>query len=77
MHPQEEFVASDSRYYVYSPSKNALEMFLYPLQCGHFTYLPGYRLTRESFDSFLLMYIRKGTLRLRRKGMFRKRERGS
>ena len=31
MHPQEEFVASDSRYYVYSPSKNALEMFLYPL----------------------------------------------
>lgn len=68
MHPQEEFVASDSRYYVYSPSKNALEMFLYPLQCGHFTYLPGYRLTRESFDSFLLMYIRKGTLRLETEG---------
>lgn len=65
---QEEFIAADSRYYVYSPSKNALEMFLYPLQCGHFTYLPGYRLARESFDSFLLMYIRKGSLRLETEG---------
>lgn len=65
---QEDFVASDSRYYVYSPSKNALDMFLYPLQCGHFTYLPGYRLVRESFDSFLLMYVRKGSLRLEAEG---------
>lgn len=65
---KEEFVASDSRYYVYSPSRNALEMFLYPLQCGHFIYEPGYRLVRESFDSFLLMYIRKGSLRLETEG---------
>lgn len=59
---QENFVSEDSAYYVYSPSKNALEMFLYPLQCGQFTYLPGYHLVRESFDSFLLMYIQKGSL---------------
>lgn len=65
---QEEFVTSDSRYYVYSPSKNALEMFLYPLQCGHFTYEPGYHLVRESYDSFLLMYIKKGKLRLETEG---------
>lgn len=65
---QEEFVAANSRYYVYSPSKNALEMFLYPLQCGHFTYLPGYHLVRESFNSFLLMYIRKGRLHLETEG---------
>lgn len=68
MHSQEKFITSDSKYYIYSPSKNALEMFLYPLQCGHFTYLPGYRLSRESFDSFLLMYVGKGTLCLETDG---------
>ena len=52
---REERITADSRYYVYSPSRTAMEMFLYPLQCGHFTYLPGYHLSRESFDSFLLL----------------------
>ena len=60
----EEFVAPESDYFIYSPSKLALDMFLYPLQCGIFCYLPGYSLTRESFDSFLLMYIQKGELTL-------------
>jgi len=59
---KEPLVSDDSKYFVYSPSKNAMEMFLYPLQCGQFTYLPGYRLIREAFDSFLLMYIQKGNL---------------
>lgn len=60
----EEFVAPESDYFIYSPSKLALDMFLYPTQCGLFSYLPGYHLTRESFDSFLLMYIQKGELNL-------------
>lgn len=60
----EEFVAPESDYFIYSPSKPALDMFLYPLQCGFFSYLPGYSLSRESFDSFLLMYIQKGALTL-------------
>lgn len=60
----EEFVAPESDYFVYSPSKTALDMFLYPMQCGLFSYMPGYSLTRESFDSFLLMYIQKGELSL-------------
>jgi len=60
----EEFVAPESDYFIYSPSRLALDMFLYPLQCGVFSYLPGYSLTRESFDSFLLMYIRQGELSL-------------
>lgn len=60
----EEYVATESDYFIYSPSKMALDMFLYPLQCGFFSYLPGYSLTRESFDSFLLMYIQKGGLSL-------------
>lgn len=61
---QEKHIKSDSEYFVYSPSKTALEMFLYPLQCGRFSYLPGYCLVREAFDSFLLMYVQKGSLTL-------------
>ena len=60
----EDLVAPVSDYFIYSPSRMAQEMFLYPLQCGLFSYLPGYSLTRESFDSFLLMYIQKGELEL-------------
>ncbi|MBQ7840057.1 MAG: helix-turn-helix transcriptional regulator [Lachnospiraceae bacterium] len=58
----EKFVAESSDYFIYSPSKSALEMFFYPLQCGHFIYEPGYFLHRESYDSFLLMYIQNGEL---------------
>lgn len=64
MKSYEEFVGSESDYYIYSPSKMALDMFLYPMRCGLFSYQPGYSLTRESFDSFLLMYIQKGELTL-------------
>ncbi|MBO5335781.1 MAG: AraC family transcriptional regulator [Lachnospiraceae bacterium] len=60
----EELVAPESDYYIYSPSKSAQDMFLYPLQCGVFSYKPGYYLKRESFDSFLLMYIQKGEMDL-------------
>lgn len=68
MRSQEEFVREDSEYYVYSPSKTALDVFLYPLQCGHFLYEPGYFLKRDSYDSFLIMYIQKGELDLEIKG---------
>lgn len=64
MQSQERHISPGSRYFVYSPSKNAREMFLYPLQCGRFIYEPGYSLRRESFDSFLLMYVEKGAFTL-------------
>lgn len=64
MKSHEELVSPDSDYFIYSPSKQALDMFLYPMQCGSFSYLPGYSLTRDSFDSFLLMYVQKGELSL-------------
>lgn len=57
-------VSPVSDYYINSPSITAQEMFLYPLQCGVFTYEPGYHLTRSSFDSFLLMYIQEGNMLL-------------
>ncbi len=73
----EEFVTPESDYYIHAPSRQALELFLYPLQCGRFTYLPGYSLARESFDSFLLMYIEKGRLTLTLEGKTRHVSAGS
>ena len=60
----EKKVSPISDYFIFSPSKTAQETFLYPLQCGLFTYDPGYTLKRSSFDSFLLMYIQRGAMLL-------------
>ncbi|MBR3741345.1 MAG: helix-turn-helix transcriptional regulator [Clostridia bacterium] len=60
----ERKVSPVSDYFIYTPSKIAQEVFLYPMQCGVFTYEPGYMLNRNSFDSFLLMYIQKGSMLL-------------
>lgn len=62
MKSHEAFVAHESDYYTYSPSLNATQMFFYPLYSGHFIYESGYSLYRDSYDSFLLMYIEKGSL---------------
>lgn len=64
----EKNVNPESEYFVYSPSRLAEEMFFYPLQCGHFLYEAGYSLQRDSYDSFLLMYIQKGRLALHFQG---------
>ncbi len=64
MKAAEKNVSPDSEYYIYSPGKTAQRIFLYPVQCGLFTYEPGYTLARNSFDSFLLMYVRKGKMML-------------
>lgn len=60
----ETLVSPESNYYIYTPSRSAQEMFLYPLQCGHFIYEPGYLLRRDSYDSYLLMFVQKGRLTL-------------
>ena len=64
MKTAEKKVSPVSDYYIHSPSRNAQEMFLYPLQCGVFTYDPGYTLRRSSFDSFLIMYVQKGSMQI-------------
>lgn len=56
----ESGVVKDSAYYVYTPSSQAKNLFLYPLIVGLFRYLPGYSLHRDSFDSYLIMFMRKG-----------------
>ncbi|MDO5516430.1 MAG: AraC family transcriptional regulator [Clostridium sp.] len=58
----ENFVTSDSEYYIYSPSLTAHDMYFYPLHIGNFIYEPGYSLNRDSFDSFLIIYVKNGQL---------------
>lgn len=57
----EAHVLPNSDYYVYTPSTLAKKLFFYPICAGSFRYESGYRLERDSYDSFLLMYLLKGT----------------
>lgn len=62
MKPAERNISNEgSEFYIYTPSKTALQTFLYPLRVGLFQYEGSYRQERSSFDSFLLMAIRSGT----------------
>lgn len=60
MRSQELKVSPLSDYYVYAPSTLAKRLYLYPLSTGYFIYEPDYFISRNSFDSFLIMYIAKG-----------------
>lgn len=60
----ENHISPASKYYAYSPSLTAQEMFFYPLYTGHFIYESGYSLRRDRYDSFLLMYVISGRLTL-------------
>ena len=53
-------VLPQSDYYVYAPSAIAQKLYLYPVSTGHFFYEAGYSINRNSFDSFLIMYIKEG-----------------
>lgn len=62
MFSTETFVTPDSDYYIFDPSHTARAMYLYPLDTGRFTYKGGYKLTRTSYDSYLLMHLEEGSL---------------
>lgn len=62
MRSQELKVSPLSDFYVYAPSALAQKLYLYPLSVGYFIYEPGYYIRRSSFDSFLVMYIEKGSV---------------
>jgi AraC family transcriptional regulator len=47
------------RYY-HTPSNMAHEMFFYTLCIGHYYCSSDYKVERESYKSFLLMYVKKG-----------------
>lgn len=58
-------VLKDSDYYLYTPSTQALKTFFYPICTGFFYYAPGYCLKRNTYDSFLIMYVKKGSCTVR------------
>ncbi|MBW3079805.1 AraC family transcriptional regulator [Bifidobacterium saguinibicoloris] len=57
----------DYDYYIHTPSKVARDTFLYPLQTGMFHYKEGMKAERTRFDSFLIMYLRDGSMLVRTK----------
>lgn len=57
----------DYDYYIHTPSKVARDTFLYPLQTGMFHYREGMLAERNRFDSFLIMYLRDGSMLVRTK----------
>ncbi len=64
MKSNEPFILEKSEYYNYQPSQIARQTFFYPIAIGHFFYEKGYQQYRNSYDSFLLIYIVSGTLRI-------------
>ena len=61
MRSKEAKVKEHSHYYLYQPSATASRLYLYPIALGYFEYETGYSLWRNSYDSFLLMYLIKGS----------------
>lgn len=61
MFTTEKKINPKSDYYIYTPSSVARNLFLYPTIIGHFKYEKGYRIYRESFDSFLCIFVKQGS----------------
>lgn len=60
MYTQEPRIAPGSEYFIYSPGRLARELYFSPLSTGIYRYMPGYLVSRNRFDSYLVMYIKKG-----------------
>lgn len=56
----EKGVLEHSDYYIHTPSVQAGRTFFYPIGTGYFHYAPGYHLHRTTYDSFLVMMVKKG-----------------
>ena len=69
MYSYEKLVDKKSEYFIYTPSALSQKLFLYPTIIGDFIYNPGYHLYRESFDSFLCLYIKKGAVNITTNGI--------
>lgn len=50
----------ESEIFFYTPGNQARQTFFYPLCAGHFYCNPRYRVQRNRYDSFLLIYVKRG-----------------
>ncbi|MFV0505043.1 MAG: AraC family ligand binding domain-containing protein [Lachnospirales bacterium] len=55
-------VKKESNYYIYSPSLQGQKTFFYPLVVGNFMYEENYSIKRQTYNSFLIMHIKNGSL---------------
>ena len=51
---------SKSETFFYTPGSQAKKVFFYPLCAGHYYCDSTYKVQRSSYDSFLILYIKKG-----------------
>ena len=65
MKPLENNVLNNSDYHVYTPNDKTKNMFFYPVSIGQFYYDKEYFITRDRFDSFLLMVIEEGQCKIK------------
>lgn len=49
-----------STLFFHTPEKNIPDFFYYPLCVGHYFCIPPYRVNRSRYDSFLILYTKKG-----------------
>lgn len=68
MFTKEALILPKSDYYLYQPSTTAARIYLYPKETGFFYYEPRYWRSRIRYNSFLLMYISKGTCQVKLPG---------
>ena len=61
MRPYGRGILPQSQIYLYDTPEQARRMFLYPLCVGHYECGADYIVNRSSFDSFLLLYVKRGT----------------
>lgn len=60
MRPIDTGCNEHSNVYFYTASEQAMQTFFYPLCAGHYYCNKEYMVKRNNYDSFLLMYIKKG-----------------
>ncbi len=64
MQSKEKGVLPSSELFFSSPSNQAKSLFFYVTCTGYFMYEDSYILSRENYNSFLIMHITKGSVRI-------------
>lgn len=61
MKPFDAGCLPESDVYFYTATSQARETFFYPLCAGHYYCTPGYYVSRTNYDSYLLIYAKRGS----------------
>lgn len=69
MRSTEKGVLPSSELFFSSPSNQAKSLFFYVTSTGYFMYEDTYVLSRENYNSFLIMHITKGSVRIQQENI--------